>query len=72
MSFENDSPPRIYLNDGTANADLPGSTIVYPFRELTPLIALQETVRSRAPGALGSVPRLWNWFGWADDYLDAR
>jgi hypothetical protein len=42
MSSENDSP-RIYLNDGTANADLPGSTIVYPFRELTPLVALQET-----------------------------
>ena len=40
MSFENDSPPRIYLNDGTTNADLPGSTIVYPFRELTPLVAL--------------------------------
>jgi hypothetical protein len=42
MSFENDSPTRIYLNDGTTNADLPGCTIVYPFRELTPLIALQE------------------------------
>jgi hypothetical protein len=43
MSFQNDSTPRIHLNDGTTTADLPGCTIVYPFRELTPLIALQET-----------------------------
>ena len=39
MSFENSSP-RIYLNDGTTNTNLSGCTIVYPFRELTPLIAL--------------------------------
>jgi hypothetical protein len=43
MSLENNSSPRIYLNDGTTNANLPGCTIVYPLRELTPLIALQQT-----------------------------
>ncbi len=43
MPYDNDLPPRIYLNDGTTNVDLPGCTIVYPSRELTPLIALQET-----------------------------
>jgi len=42
MSFESDLSPRIYLNDGITNTDLPGCSIVYPFRELTPLIALQE------------------------------
>jgi hypothetical protein len=42
MSLESSSP-RIYLNDGTTNADLLGCTLVYPFHELTPLIAFQET-----------------------------
>ena len=43
MSFDNHLSPRIYLNDGPTNADLPGCTIVFPPRDLMPLIALQQT-----------------------------
>jgi hypothetical protein len=42
MTSDEKQMPKIYLNDGVANSDLSGCTIVFPPHELTPHISLHE------------------------------